>query len=536
MALQSCRLTKSVNDQEHLMPGTVCAAMLELTVIEAGALQLKAGDRLVLRRRAADGTPVQEGVFIAQKPSRSGAICKLKAFDLLQLLDRDLSLWFAALDRWPYTLQELLQMVCDACTLPLLPTEFPNAQLPVQRFSAQGVTGRQLVQWIAQAAGRFCTATADGQAKLAWYTPASLDVGLQPVAAARAKCLRRRLYLEVPQGEVSLTDGMLKVQSPHLQLTAGQPAVLHLSPDLLQQYCLQGAMELQPPTAPVTRVQLCQTETDVGTVYPADAPAGVTMRIVGNPLLAASDAQSLTAVAEQLYRQFAGLSYTPAVLKLPATPQIDVGQTFLLYDGVNNGQAVYIMELTRGAEADTVRCNGAADRQVCEAVNSRSAVGLAGKMLQLRTDVDGLLAENSDNAGKYARLEMDIAGIRTKVSAQEASAEGLKEQLTGLEQTAKGLSLSVQRICDDGVQKLQTSTGYTFDEQGLRITRSGEQMENLLDNTGMYVRRSGQTILQANDAGVTAVDVRVKNFLIIGTHSRFEDYGAGRTACFYLEG
>ena len=87
-----------------------------------------------------------------------------------------------------------------------------------------------------------------------------------------------------------------------------------------------------------------------------------------------------------------------------------------------------------------------------------------------------------------------------------------------------------------GASKLKTAMGYTFDDGGLRIARPGQQMENLLDNTGMYVRRGGEVILQANDRGVTAVDVTVGSYLVIGDHARLENYGAGRTACFYLEG
>ena len=61
-------------------------------------------------------------------------------------------------------------------------------------------------------------------------------------------------------------------------------------------------------------------------------------------------------------------------------------------------------------------------------------------------------------------------------------------------------------------------------------------MSNLLDNTGMYVRRGGDTILQANDRGVTARDVTALSYLVMGDHARFENYTAGRTACFWLEG
>ena len=71
---------------------------------------------------------------------------------------------------------------------------------------------------------------------------------------------------------------------------------------------------------------------------------------------------------------------------------------------------------------------------------------------------------------------------------------------------------------DEGVDRVQTQTGFTFDEQGLTISKSGTQMENLLNEDGMYVRRSGEIILQADKEGVTAVDVTVGNYLVIGGH------------------
>ena len=52
-------------------------------------------------------------------------------------------------------------------------------------------------------------------------------------------------------------------------------------------------------------------------------------------------------------------------------------------------------------------------------------------------------------------------------------------------------------------------------------------------NTGLYVRRGGAMILQAGNRGVTAVDVTVGNYLIVGNHARFEDFDGG-TACFYI--
>lgn len=139
-----------------------------------------------------------------------------------------------------------------------------------------------------------------------------------------------------------------------------------------------------------------------------------------------------------------------------------------------------------------------------------------------------------DLSEKYTSVSLDVNGINAKVAQQGSSIDGLQEQTSTLQQTANGISIQVQNIIENGVDKVTTGTGYTFKEDGLRIHKSGEEIENKLDHTGMYVTRSGETILQANNTGVIATDVNVRNYLIVGSHARFEDYEGNRTACFYL--
>ena len=91
-----------------------------------------------------------------------------------------------------------------------------------------------------------------------------------------------------------------------------------------------------------------------------------------------------------------------------------------------------------------------------------------------------------------------------------------------------------QDIRENGVPKVDTGNGNTLDRFGLRIAKPGEEMENLLDNTGMYVSRSGEGILAANNQGVNALNLTARQYLIVGKHARFEDYTEGRTACFWI--
>lgn len=93
-------------------------------------------------------------------------------------------------------------------------------------------------------------------------------------------------------------------------------------------------------------------------------------------------------------------------------------------------------------------------------------------------------------------------------------------------------------ISNISVNQVTTTTGYTFNANGLTIYRAGQEMKNLLDNTGMHVTRSDEEVLTANNEGVSAINLTARQYLIIGDNSRFENYSNGtdtkRTACFYI--
>lgn len=112
------------------------------------------------------------------------------------------------------------------------------------------------------------------------------------------------------------------------------------------------------------------------------------------------------------------------------------------------------------------------------------------------------------------------------------------ERFAEMQLTADGLTIEVQNLQQGSVSSVTTRTGYTFNDEGLRIQKAGEEMENKLDNTGMYVVRSGEPMLTANNEGVLATDVTIRNFLNMGMNSRFEDYTDGtdsaRTGCFAM--
>ena len=131
-------------------------------------------------------------------------------------------------------------------------------------------------------------------------------------------------------------------------------------------------------------------------------------------------------------------------------------------------------------------------------------------------------------------MDDGMTSVASRVSTIDGEIEAVKEEQSELKQTADGIQINVEKIITDGVSKVTTGTGYTFGDEGLDISKPGEEMKNLLDNTGMEISRSGVPILTAKNQGVEAINLTANQYLISGKYARFEDYGEGRTACYHI--
>jgi hypothetical protein len=141
-----------------------------------------------------------------------------------------------------------------------------------------------------------------------------------------------------------------------------------------------------------------------------------------------------------------------------------------------------------------------------------------------------------DNEGNDAFSVMD-----DKI---ESAIGDVNEEITKIKQTNDEISITIQELADRGVTEVTTATGFTFNSEGLTIYETGKDIENKLNNEGMQVSRiygdESIPILTAGTDGVDALNLRSRQFLIIGDNSRFENYDNGteanRTACFHIGG
>ena len=476
-AIHSVTLTQRVNTGTELNLGSVCSAKLEAVLLTpAGGLHIPIGTELTLCKVDGSGNREQVGVFTVESTTRPSANrYEITAYDRVRQLERDLTGWLDSLTGWPYTLQAFARLVCDACNLTLVTEKLPNGDWPVQSFSAKKVTGRQLMKWIGEAAGRFCRATADGQIALDWYTPRDISA-------------------------YSFLD----------TLHSGDYSV-----------------------APVDKVQICRDTQDIGTVYGSGSNAYV---ITGNPLLVADSQQALQEAAQVLYEILNPVRYTPCTVTVPADARLQAGDILQLTDRNGRTFSVYVMTKIQSGQRDTLECTGCPRRDSVTAVNSYGITDLQGKVLELELGVDGLRAENRDSTGKLTALQLTVDGLKTKVTGQQSGIDSVASRVSTVEQTAEGLSLRVKSVVDDGVSKVSTSAGYTFDENGITVRKSGKEIKTQITEDGMTVYKNGNAVLVANSQGVDAVDLNASTYLIIAGKSRFEKYKGTRVGCFWIGG
>lgn len=474
-AIISMKLTQKVNDQQELSLGSVCSSMVELTVF-APALCLEAGQEITVYR---DDTCL--GIYLLEKPSRTSRnILQLTAYDRVSRLDQNLDTWLAGLVGWPYSLEKFAWMVCAQCGLELANKPMLNGDMPVHAFTARGITGRTLMRWAGQLSGSFCRANAQGQLELAWY-------GENPTVVLG------------PEGRFAFTRADYAV-------------------------------------APIEKVQLQQTSTDVGVVHPQVENAN-TYRITGNLLLAGCE--NPQAVAESLYERLKTVTYTPCSVTVEANLQIRAGDVVRVTTLEGEALTMYVMQHVMKGQRSVLQCTGSHRRDSLWTVNEKTYDSLDGRVMELELGQEGLRLENREGQAKTAQLTMTVEGIASQVKAQQQD----REQLTKLQQQADKLVLQVQNLQEKGTDKVKTATGYTFDESGLQVSRSDSQLTNTVNHRGMYVIRHKDTpvqavMLRADAQGVEAANVTVGNYLEVA-NARFEQYTEGgekRTACFYIGG
>ena len=169
---------------------------------------------------------------------------------------------------------------------------------------------------------------------------------------------------------------------------------------------------------------------------------------------------------------------------------------------------------------------------------------------QTTAKVDKANQEINLISGKTNANEAAISSLQINTESITASVSSLKEvtdetigtindnfeilsQQVSMKVSAEDIQYVVKtEISNNGVDKVTTSTGFTFDETGLTVSKSGSEMTTQITEDGMTISRSTDTVLVADNTGVKAENLHATTYIFIGSTSQLQDWN-GRTACFW---
>lgn len=156
---------------------------------------------------------------------------------------------------------------------------------------------------------------------------------------------------------------------------------------------------------------------------------------------------------------------------------------------------------------------------------------------QLKVEKNNISASVATIVEKQSDIDSTIVDMQKGIGEQNQSNAAQFESLTNkvnATMTSEQVQLAISTEVAKGASKVTTSTGFTFDDNGLTISKSDSEMSTNIDEDGMSIFRNSEEVLTADNTGVNATNLHATTYLIIGTNSRFEDYGSNRTGCFWI--
>ena len=166
-----------------------------------------------------------------------------------------------------------------------------------------------------------------------------------------------------------------------------------------------------------------------------------------------------------------------------------------------------------------------------------SVEGYNEKIAQLQLTQNSISATVSSVVQNQTDLTNNLADLQGNINQQNQSNAEQFETLTkkvDATMTSDEINLAISTEIAKGTDKVITSTGFKFDDDGLTISKSDSEMTTNIDEDGMSIFRNNEEVLTADNTGVNATNLHATTYLIIGNNSRFEDYGSDRTGCFWI--
>lgn len=404
----------------------------------------------------------QMGVFKLDKPVRvNDTRIKVTAYDRMTLFDRNIDELVNSIT-YPITLSDLLNKLCGYVGVVCKTPSFLNCDFQVKKnFIGDNVSGRQLLQWIAEIAGKFAVINELGELEIKWYETTNYVID------------------ETCYSEVEVSDYEVKE---------------------------------------IDKLQIQVEENDIGVVTGEGSNAYV---IQNNPLLYAEHDSELRTVIDNIFNFIKGFNYYPYSITVLPNPLIKAGHIVTINTSAGKSIKAIIMSRTFNKSCDVYEATGNENRTPNQSINS-SIIALRGATNVLNRSIEETKSIiTSVEKGLQSQIIQNAEQISLRVTKTEYSNDKevtdnrISQAESEILQNAKEISLKVSQTDYNGntISSLINQTATTIQIQANKINLTGY-------TTFTDLSTSGKTSINGANiqTGTIGADKIKTNELIVGTN------------------
>lgn len=420
------------------------------------------------------------GVFVAEMPMmRKVEQVMVSAYDVMSLFDEDAG-EFAANIAYPTTIGGIFESLCKHYGLEAKSTDFVNADMVLENAPAEFgvVTGRDMLMWIAEAAGSFCRMSRDGKIEIAWFKDVYHDLAKSDLYA------------------VERSEQAVKA---------------------------------------IDKLQVSVTEQDIGVIV-GEGTNGY--QIVDNPFLYGMTDAEIRAKVEPIYAQIASLdAYYPANVMAVCDPSVQAGDLITVSD---TGKAIPLPIFVQniawvgGSPNVTMEATGAERRPTMDKKNKeklqqgRQKHEFEVSVERLRSEVESISEQQGEQA---TTILQDAQQIILQAMESYVKTQDYDSFRDTISTTLKILSDQVELNFITSTEKINNVDGdvQNFINQQLRYIRfiegnivlgeEGNEFILQLENDRISFTQNGVEIAYFANYKIHATDGEFESSVTIGNFS-----------------
>ena len=406
------------------------------------------------------------GTFYFSTPEqRRVANISCEALDGMQKFNVDVSNWWYLMDyynEWPMTRGRLLAKLCAHVGVTLKTTTFPGSAVVIEKspIAGNGITGKDVLGWIAESAATYARMSRDDQLELVWFKNQSVTLA----------------------------------QNQHF-----------------------GDSPAEYKTPSIDGIHAMVDSSDIGALYPESAAIGDNLyEVLGNPLFYGATEDEIREKVQYMDLLQYFPAYTPNSVDAVCDWSIEPGDIIQVVggDGTTRKLPIFRMVLkwAGGWARATYECTGGKGRKPSPQ-SVRREFRAYRAYHKLEVDIEGIHSEIGDVKGNVTNLEATAEGLRTRVSTVEGN-------VATLEITASELSSRIEGKIDGN--QAQSLIDQTVDKISLEVSSDSTGSTFVIKKDGVEIS-SDKVDLHVNalnvDGEIVATSINLSTANITGTLS-----------------